>query len=623
MHARESAQWFLKERRMYCVPAPFMKKGPVVQNWNELRITEPEDFQRYFNGERQNLCVLTGPDNLSDVDIDALEGWWAWKEYWLPTGMKWGHGELTPTHFLYYCDEPPLTIRYLDPAVDDPKEACLIELRCHDKGGKCLNTMAPPSIHPNDEPIEFVGGAGFPGKAQRDDLMERVRLTFVAAMLARHARDGACHQIFLALSGALRRAEWPLEKAQRFIRAIFRAKWREAAELHSADKEVDSTYQSFDDGHDITGLRTLAGLIDERVFKKAKHLLGLDNQEAWMHNQPAPKHPVVWPDSEPIENLRHRVIPKPQMLVEHFIQAPSVTLLVAPGKVGKTVLAVQIAMSLAGGVSLFDNYTTKQANGLIVEWDDQQGENSLQDFLLKCRAASKTDQPPLPLDIVLRPSGELPTISDPGFRPWLVGQIQKSGARFCVLDSLTALRGFGADDKERNVVKLEAREILMLGEIAIETGCAILLIHHDSKTASTLDLFSRAAGTFAMTACSEAQIVLSRFPELPLDDPARIVSVRGRHLAGVQAVLHFRPATLDYDFILDGAVASRYPDLQTLLRNFRGKDISAKEAKELTGWGHNKVYAVLGHFTYAGILNHQHGGNWNWNPSWTRTLEQI
>jgi hypothetical protein len=620
MKTRESALWYHTERGIRTVPSEFKTKGPKIEKWNELFITEPEDFQRYFNGERQNLCVLTGPDNLSDVDIDSLEAWWAWKEYWLQTGMKWGHGRLTPTHFLYYCDEAPLTIRYLDPAVDDPKEACLIELRCRDKGGKCLNTMAPPSIHPNDEPVEFVGGAGFPAKVERNDLMERVRLTAVAAMLGRHARDGACHQIFMALAGALARAQWPLEKAQRLVRAIFRAKWHEAAELAAADREVDSTFQAFDDGKDITGLRTLAGLIDERIFKRAKHLAGLDSQEAWMHQQPAPQRPpIVWPESEPIENLRHRVIQKPRMLTEHFIQAPSVTLLVAPGKVGKTVFAVQAAMSLANGLSLFDNYTTQQANGLIVEWDDQQGENSLQDFLLKCRA-SRPDQP---LDIVLRTSGEPPTISDPGFRPWLIAQIQKSAARFCVLDSLTALRGFGADDQRKNVVKIEAQEILMLGEIAIETQCAILLVHHDSKTASTLDLFSRAAGTFAMTACSEAQIVLSRFPELPLDDPARIVSVRGRHLAGLQAVLHFRPATLDYDFILDGAVASRYPELQTLLRSFRGKAFSAKDAKEQTGWGHNKVYAVLGQFTYAGILNHQHGSDWIWNPSWTRTLEQI
>lgn len=618
MKAREAAQWFLAERQMFSVPAPFMKKGPVIPGWNELRLTKPEDFQKYFNGERQNLCVLTGPQNLTDIDIDCIEGVWAWMEYQLPTGMKWGHGEVKPTHYLFLCDEPPASLRYLDPAVDDPKEACLIELRCQDKGGKCLNTMAPPSIHPNDEPIEFVGGAGFPGRAERNDLMERVRLTAVAIMLGRHARDGACHQIFIALAGALCRAEWPLEKAQRLVRAVFRVKWRETADLGAANKECDSTYQAHDDGRDVTGLRTLAGLIDERVFKRAKHLLGLDSQEAWMHAQPAPERkPKEWPKAYPIEELRHRAITKPRALIDKFVLTPSISLLVAPGKIGKTVLAVQAAMSVANGLSLFDNYSTAQAAGLIVEWDDQQGESSLQDFLLKCRA-SRPDQP---LDIVTRPR-DVGTISDPEFRPWLIEQILRRPAQFVVLDSLTALRGFGADDKNRNVVKLDASEIMMLGEVAIETKSAIVLLHHDSKTAASLDLFSRAAGTFAMQACSDTQIVLGRFPNLPVDDPARLVSVRGRHLQGLQAVLLFREATLDYDFLLDGVVATRYPELQTLLRGFRGKSFDAKEAKEYTGWGHSKTYETLGQLTYGGILNRQ-SGSWNWNPSWQRILEQI
>lgn len=619
MTARESAQWFFTERRIYCVPIPFMTKRSETPNWNELRISEPRDFARYFNGERQNLGILTGPDNLCDVDIDSEEAFWAWKEYFLTTGMKWGHGEMTPTHYLYYADEPPATIKYLDPAIDDPKRACMIELRCLTKEGKCMQTVAPPSVHPDDEPIEFVGGAGFPGKAGRKDLEDRVRHTFVASMLGRHARDGVCHQIFIALAGALRRAEWPLEDAQRLVRAVFRVKWREKAELYAADKEVDSTFQHYDDGGETTGLNTLSSLIDERVFRRAKHLLGLDNQENRMpHREAAPRAPRVLPESEPIENLRHRAITKPEMLIDGFIYAPSITLLVSPGKVGKTVLAVGMAMSLANKQSLFGYYTTQQAAGLIVEWDDQQGESSLQDFLVKCRA-SRIDQP---LDIVLRPKEPF-TISDPEFRNWLVAQILKRPARFCVLDSLTALRGFGDDDKKKNVVKLEASEILMLGEVAIETKCAILLNHHDSKTSASLDIFSRAAGTFALQACSEAQIVLGRFPELPLDDPARLISVRGRHLRGLQAVLKFREESLDYDFILDGAVATAYPELQKLLRAFRGKQtFDAKEAKEHTGWGHTKAYGVLSQLTMAGILNRE-SGNWRWNPTWNKILEQI
>lgn len=616
MTSLESAKFYYA-LGILTTPVGWKEKGSRMPGWNERHIT-PDEFPRYFNGEHQNIGVLTGHNNLTDVDLDSVEAYWAWKEYVLPTAMKWGHGSLTPTHFLYYTDETAHSMKYLDPVVDDPKEACLIELRALDKGGKYLQTIAPPSCHPSGEPVEFVGGAGAPAKAVAKDLESRVRLTFVASMLARHARDGACHQIFLALSGALCRAKWVLEDAQQLVRAIFRAKWREAADLRAADKEVDSTYLHFDDGGDITGLRTLASLIDERVFKRVKHFLGLDHQEDWMHAQEAPKRaPRVPPKNEPIEKLRHRMITKPRMLVQEFIQSPSVTLLVAPGKVGKTVFAMQAAMSIANGLHLFDYYATEQAAGLFVEWDDQQAESSLQDFLVKCRA-SRPDQP---IDIVLPPKEPFP-ISDPEFRDWLIETIRKRPAEFCVLDSLTALRGFGDDDKKKNVVKLEANEILMLGEVAIETKCAITLIHHDSKTAASLDIFSRAAGTFALQACSEAQIVLGRFPELPLDDPTRVVSVRGRHMRGLQAVLKFREDTLDYDLILDGPVAARYPELQKLLRGLRGRAFDAKQAKDEMGCSPAKTYEVLSTLTYAGILL-KHSGTWEWNPQWARTLEQI
>lgn len=620
MGTRESAQWYFHERGIFTVPIPPGKKGSVTPHWNELRISKPEEFAKYFNGERQNLGILTGIDGLCDIDIDSEEAWWSWIEYGITTGMKWGHGELAPTHFIYRADQSLVSIKYIDPATDEAGEATLIELRCQDRAGKCLQTVAPPSVHPSGEAVEFCGSPGFPAKVERDDLQKRVRLTAVASMLGRHIREGVAHQVFIALAGALKRAEWALAEAQRLVRAIFRVKWREEADLRAANTEVESTYRHFDEGGDTTGLRTLSNLIDERVFKRAKHLLGLDSQEEWMYQQPPPQRaPRVLPESEPIENLRHRVITRPRVLIAEYISTPSITLLVAPGKVGKTVFAIQMAMSLANGLHLFGNYTTQTAAGLIVEWDDQQGEASLQDFLLKSRAS----RPEQPLDIVLRPKEPL-TIADPEFRPWLTAQIQKRPAQFCVLDSLTALRGFGSDDKSKNVVKLEAGEILMLGEIAIETNCAILLVHHDSKTASTLDLFSRAAGTFALQACSDTQIVLGRFRELAVNDPARLVSVRGRHLEGLQAVVHFCADTLDYDFILEGAAAPLYPELCRLLRAFRAETFDNKKVQEKTGWSRSKAYDVLSALTMAGVLNHNSDTKeWSWSPSWQSTLDEI
>jgi hypothetical protein len=620
MKTRESALWYHTERGIRTVPSEFKTKGPKIEKWNELFITEPEDFQRYFNGERQNLCVLTGPDNLSDVDIDSLESWWAWKEYWLQTGMKWGHGKLTPTHFLYYCDEAPLSIRYLDPAVDDPKEACLIELRCRDKGGKCLNTMAPPSVHPNDEPVEFVGGAGFPAKVERNDLMERVRLTAVAAMLGRHARDGACHQIFMALAGALVRAQWPLEKAQRLVRAIFRAKWHEQAELHAADREVDSTFQAFDDGKDITGLRTLAGLLDEKVFKRAKHLIGLDSQESWMHEQarprkqPEPEKPRVLAQSVPLESLRHADIRKIEEIVEKHITNDAVCVLASPSRSGKTLFAMLIAMSLASGEALFGQFQVAQTPCLFIETDDRRGKASLQDFLLRCRATSSGQI--LPLEVVYQdpdnPDAVVPTINDPDFGDWLKGEMARTKAGFCVLDSYTSLRGMR---EGRDIVKLEGDDMTLLSEIAREMHCAILLIHHDSKTSAHLDIYSRAAGSFAMQQATESQIIITRFPQLPDGDTARLVSVRGRHIDGHTMVITFQKASLDYDFVLAGPAAADYHHIRELWNEYPRAAFDIGEAAQAMGVAKPTAYRTLARIISAGGVLIKTSGKWIWDQT--------
>lgn len=623
MNTRESAQWFLSERRIYSIPVPPEKKGPVTPQWNELRISSPQDFQKYFNGERQNLGVLTGPENLTDIDIDCLEAWFAWIEYALPTGMKWGHGELKPTHFLYRCDETPQSAKHNDPTMEDKGEATIIELRCQDKKGKCLQTIAPPSIHPSGEPIEFVGGAGFPGKAGSDDLQQRVRLTAVATMIGRHLRDGVCHDVFLALAGALCRAKWPLADAQRFVRAIFRAKWKEEANLGAANTEVSSTYDHFAQGGETTGLLKLGTLIDERIFRRMKQLLALESQEDWMHQQEAPqKPPRVLPKAYSLNSLRTLTIPGSEALIDQILVTPGLTLMVGASRSGKTVLAVQMGMCLANRVHLLDYYSTAQANTLIVEWDDRRGKASLKAFELKARASRGENQP---FHYTVKEENDEDslldfTLSDPEFIPWLKGLIEEHQARFVILDSYTALRGFHENSKD--IVKIEATELSRLNRLAIEMNCAFLLIHHTSKTAATQERHSRAAGSFAMQAVSEAQIVVERFRELGEEETARLVSVRGRHLRGLQMVLRFREESLDFDFLMEGPASEEFPRLRQLVRAFRDKAFSAGDVNTELGWAKTQVYAMMSRLMASGIVR-KNGTSWSWEPGWKKTLDEI
>ena len=56
------------------IPVPFKSKKPIVDQWQNLRLTVV-DIPQHFNGQSQNIGTLLGiPSNgLIDVDVDATE----------------------------------------------------------------------------------------------------------------------------------------------------------------------------------------------------------------------------------------------------------------------------------------------------------------------------------------------------------------------------------------------------------------------------------------------------------------------------------------------------------------------------------------------------------------------
>ena len=621
MNKREAAQWYTQRYHWHPVEVEPTTKKPVRDNW-----TQPvEDFNGLFEDDRLNIGVLLGePYNLTDIDFDAGETTWAWIEYDIPTGLVFGHASKPASHRFYYSDPAASTHRYIDPAAGEGQQACLIEQRCLTRDGKIgFQTIVPPSTHISGEPIEFVGGAGHPANVEKEVIERAVRYTAAAALIGRHARKGHYHETFIAIAGALRRAEWPLEDAQRFLRAIYRVIWKGKADLYQAEQDANSTYQRFDDGGDTTGLRTLAGLIDEKVFRAFKQWLGLESQESWMHEQARPtKPPRVLPKAYRFDALGSLVIAGAESLIENILVTPGLTLMVGASKSGKTVLAVQMAMCLANGLSLFDNYTTRQANGLIIEWDDRRGASSLKAFAAKARASREGQPLAWSVKEAEHEDSLLDfTIDDPEFIPWLKGMIAETQARVVILDSYTALRGFHSGGKD--IVKVEATELSRLNRLAIEMNCAFILIHHTSKGASTQERHSRAAGTFAMQAVSEAQIVVERFRDLGEEDPVRLVSVRGRHLRGVQMVVRFLEGSLDFDLVLEGPASERYPRLKRLLHTFRGKAFTATDVNQEIGWAKTQVYDLLNDLVNADILIKTDKKTWNWAIGARTTLESI
>src|SRR5215831_2976673 len=274
-------------RGYYPVPIPFREKGPTLKDWQNLHITE-DTVDQYFNGVPSNMGVLQGgPYGNCDIDLDCLQALHAWPTFAPETRLIFGHQSKPRSHWFYRIDPPHRTVKYLDPL----DHATLLEFRCLAADGRIgLQTMVPPSIHPNGEPIEFWRDCNRePANVDAEELGRAVRWTAAVALLARHwpQAQGGRHDAFLALAGGLAHARWGLNETTHLVCGLYQTLWPGSADLSAATREVESTFQRHDDGAETTGLPALMKLVDPTAVKAVVKWLGLRPQAHKQEPQPS------------------------------------------------------------------------------------------------------------------------------------------------------------------------------------------------------------------------------------------------------------------------------------------------------------------------------------------------
>jgi hypothetical protein len=156
-----------RERGWYSTPLKPQSKTPTNESWTTQRI-EAGEIDREFRDKRNLGLVLGEPSRgLADVDLDCAEARTLAAHILPRTGAMFGRASAPRSHWLYQCDPPDFrTTQLIDPSA--PKEkAMLVELR--GTGGQ---TMAPPSIHPDGEPVEWAL-EGAPAKISHEEQNRR------------------------------------------------------------------------------------------------------------------------------------------------------------------------------------------------------------------------------------------------------------------------------------------------------------------------------------------------------------------------------------------------------------------------------------------------------------------
>ena len=114
-----------------------------------------------------------------------------------------------------------------------------------------------------------------------------------------------------------------------------------------------------------------------------------------------------------------------------------------------------------------------------------------------------------------------------------------------------------------------------------------------------------------MSAATEAQVHVSRFPELDGAAPERLVRIRGRHSADVEMVLRFRKETLDYEHVLEGVAATLYPLLLQMRTAFGSNTFTPKGLSQATGVSRATAHRQIDRLYRAGAIEKRGFGEYS------------
>mgnify|MGYP003627236661 CR=1 FL=1 len=266
MTAREWAQRYL-DHGWKIVPLAPRTKRATAPGWQEIDFTaadvRPDD----------NLG-LRSIEGLAFVDLDC------------PEGVQMADVFLPATPTIYGRHSKPRSKRIYRSAFektaaykDKDTGTVLVEIRSQHQD------MAPPSIHPDGEPLTWdTPDLGTPATVPAEDLTRAVKLLCTAAAIGRHYNaEGSRHDWCLALAGLLRKRGITEVDCTAVITAA--ARWAQDDKLTDRLTEVQSTYAHEDDAA-LTGARTLDELDHGSLTRTLSALWGVPaSATAYILNQ--------------------------------------------------------------------------------------------------------------------------------------------------------------------------------------------------------------------------------------------------------------------------------------------------------------------------------------------------
>jgi KaiC/GvpD/RAD55 family RecA-like ATPase len=575
--------------RGWCIiPIPPHSKKAMLDNWQNLRISESEIPEYFHNNSNVGVLLGSPSQGLVDVDLDTKV---AVKiaHFFLPDTLAFGHGEGIKeiSHLLYLCpgvETKQFPIRKelvpIDEREDDKESVMIVELRSTGR-----QTVFPPSIHPNGEKYQWVNNLE-PVTLAPDDLKRRVSMLAAAVLLAWHwPSQGTRQEASMALAGTLLKHGFTIEETRTFLEAVCTAAQDEEVGMRLA--QVKNTSQK-SDKEPITGIPKLKELMNPEAIDKALEWLGIGKEkETFTFN--------------PLEFFRK---PSPNEKDEITWTIPGViprgylTWLVGYPKTGKSWLSLKIACDVSLGGSILDGVSDLEQPLRVLYVLADTSKTQPMSRLRKTRWNYNPDNIQFLYQNELAKEGlDIDLATEKG-RALLEKFIQASKAQLVFLDSLSSLT-LSDLIKEENAKPIA----LYLNQLAEKYQIALVTLYHSRKPRKEQEGLTMSQHDISGSG------VLMRFAGSSIGVELKVNEKTGEkkhlvhYLAGWVKEFSQFSFTLedeydDYDQEFTTMTIDKNPDgknykevlWQTILNNFQGVEFTRADIENLLPFSTNERY---------------------------------
>lgn len=249
---KDPPEWLKKyyERGFRLIFYQSKQKGPSGQE--AVRWTERSDQLKDYQ-EGQNVGIFTGHEIspgkfLADIDFDWTDGFPLAKHILPPTGFGFGRPSRATSHVFYTTPEPVVSQSF-----DNIDGKPFVELRGTKNDGSIgLQTMMPPSVHPNGENLKLLIDEDL---GHVEDLQRKVTLYAVACMIhSCFPNHQLAHDARLATIGFLLTEGLTEAETSRIVEACAEASGNNVADVKLI---VKTTVQRLKHGEHVYGKTAL------------------------------------------------------------------------------------------------------------------------------------------------------------------------------------------------------------------------------------------------------------------------------------------------------------------------------------------------------------------------------